>query len=398
MNRRWWPILGVLVLTPACAHGLRKTSRMPGLVVQPAPPYPLHQGRLDLSTGIYVREDDDLLINTSMPIVLRRTYNSGDGHTRQFGMNTSHNGEWWLYGNGDPRIPWADLILADGMRIHFHRISPGNSQNDAVLRNDDSRTEFDGALLSWNGSLWVMKFRDRSVALFRDCQTRDEHCSLVERRDSQGHRVEYVRDGSEKLLRIESEGQSISFDYDDQHRIARASSTSGQVVSYSYDDRGRLIRATSSDGTIRTYGYDDRHYLTAFREPGRIDRNWFDESGRMSRHEVRESDDDDHPYVSTSRYVVVEGSVIRADFDEGNGVERHRYSPDGDHLSETLDAEGSSPATFNYGRDGRTHAIRDVTLSCGRLAGAGTLSVPLAVEYDDELKWALIRKHCVPRP
>jgi hypothetical protein len=118
----------------------------------------------------------------------------------------------------------------------------------------------------------------------------------------------------------------------------------------------------------------------------------------MSRHEVRESDDDDHPYVSTSRYAVVEGSVIRADFDEGNGIERHRYSLEGHHVSETLDAEGPSPATFNYGRDERTHAIKDVTLSCGRLAGAAALPVPPAVEYDDEVKWALVRKHCLPRP
>src|SRR5262245_48477102 len=49
---------------------------------------PLHKGGADLSTGVYGREDDDLVVNTPMPIVLRRTYNSGDGHSRQFGVNT----------------------------------------------------------------------------------------------------------------------------------------------------------------------------------------------------------------------------------------------------------------------------------------------------------------------
>jgi len=39
---------------------------------------PRHKGGVDLSTGLYGREDDDLVVNTPMPIVLRRTYNSGD--------------------------------------------------------------------------------------------------------------------------------------------------------------------------------------------------------------------------------------------------------------------------------------------------------------------------------
>jgi YD repeat-containing protein len=393
-NGKYWPILVLSALTPACAHAIRPASA----VVDLQPPYePLHQGSLDLSTGVYVRTDDDLFINTPMPIILRRTNNSGDGHMRQFGVNGTHNGEWWLYGDGDPRVSWADLILEDGMRIHFHRISPGNSQKDAVLRHDDSRTGFEQALLSWNGSLWVMKLADGSIALFRDCQTREERCSLMERRDAQGHRVKYIRDASQRLLRIESGGQGVSFEYDGQQRIVRASDTSGHAVSYSYDNRGRLIRATSSDGTTRTYGYDDRDHLTDVRAPGRIDRNSYDQSGRLSRHEVRSSDDDDKPYISTSRYVVADGSVIQTDFDEGNGVERHRYSPEGYQLSETLDAEGPSPATFKYDRDARTHATQAATLSCSRLAD-GALPVPPAVESDDEMKWALAQKHCLSAP
>src|ERR1700722_17886464 len=78
---------------------------------------PQHKGSADLSTGVYAREDDDLVVNTPLPIVLRRTYNSGDGFSRRFGLDTTHPGEWWLYGDGNSGIPWADLILANGGRI-----------------------------------------------------------------------------------------------------------------------------------------------------------------------------------------------------------------------------------------------------------------------------------------
>jgi YD repeat-containing protein len=87
-------------------------------------------------------------------------------------------------------------------------------------------------------------------------------------------------------------------------RIARASDTAGHDVSYTYDDRGRLLLAKSSDGTIRAYGYDYRDKLILVREPGRIVRNWFDESGRWIRQEVRRSDDDDDPHVSCGTMTV----------------------------------------------------------------------------------------------
>jgi hypothetical protein len=95
----------------------------------------LHKGHTDLSTGLYVREDDDLAVNTAMPIVLKRAHLSGDHYSRRFGVGATHAGEWWLSGDNDPRIPWADLILATGMHIHFTRISPGHAQADAVLRH-----------------------------------------------------------------------------------------------------------------------------------------------------------------------------------------------------------------------------------------------------------------------
>src|SRR5262249_44338709 len=106
-----------------------------------------HKGGVDLSTGVYTREDDDLVLDTPIRVVLRRSFLSGDHVSRAFGVGAMHPGEWWLYGDNDPRIPWADLILANGSRIHFTRTSPGNTQADAVLRHDSTPTEFNAALL-----------------------------------------------------------------------------------------------------------------------------------------------------------------------------------------------------------------------------------------------------------
>src|SRR4051812_24132161 len=244
---------------------------------------PVHKGSIDISTGLYIRQDDDLILNTVLPVVLRRTYLSRDRVKRQFGIGTTHPGEWWLYGDGDPRVPWAELILADGARIRFTRISPGDTQKGAILRHDSTPTEFGGALLVWNGSLWELRFRDRSIAVFTDCQTGHEVCSLVERQDAHRHRIRYIRDASGTLLRMESEGQSIVFGYDDHQRISGAQDSSNNFVIYTYDLAGRLVQARSSNGVVRDYRYDDRDELVAVREPGRLVENWFDTAGRVVR-------------------------------------------------------------------------------------------------------------------
>lgn len=362
----------------------------------PPPPYrPRHKGGVDISTGLYTREDDDLFVNTPMPIVLRRTYMSGDHVSRPFGIGATHPGEWWIYGDNDQRIPWGDLILADGGRIHFTRISPGDRQEGAVLRHDSTPSEFNGALLSWNGSRWEMRFRDGALAVFLDCQRAHETCSLVERRDPQGHRIEYVRDSSGKLLRMESEGQHIAFDYDDHKRIVRAYDSAQHAVSYTYDDSGHLLRATGSDGVVRSYEYDARHKLTGIREPRRIIRNWFDESGRFARQEVRSSEQDDDPYVATAKYVVDGDSIVQVDFDEGDGVERHRYNSHHYMISETLWADGPRPITFAYDRDATTNAVNGVTMSCTGREGAVTQPVQPAAVADNASKLALMGRICM---
>jgi YD repeat-containing protein len=405
IERLLWVCVVAIGALAACATTNRQTPSS-GPAEAPAPsvgaaavPHPswrpLHKGGADLSTGVYIREDDDLVVNTPLPIVLRRTYNSGDAFSRPFGLDTTHPGEWWIYGDGDPGVPWGDLILATGGRIHFVRISSGDTQEGAVLRHDSTAGEFNGALLSWTGSLWQMRFRDGSEASFLDCQTDRGVCSLIERRDPDGHRIAYVRDRSGTLLRMESEGQSIAFDYDDHKRIMRAYDTAHREVSYAYDDRGRLLRATGSDGIVRTYEYNERNKLVGVREAGRIVQNWFDDAGRWVRQVVRGSEQDDDPYVATVRYVIEGGSIVESDLNEG-GLTVYRYNPHHYVISETLDADGPAPISFTYNLDPVSNGSRGVTMSCQSPSGPMTRVVQVAAD-DAAAKDTFIRESCLPR-
>ena len=363
------------------------------LTVSHAPWEEKHKGGVDLSTGIYTREDDDLVLNTPMPLVLHRAYNSGDGVARQFGRDWTHAGEWWLYGDGNPSVPWADLILETGGRIHFKRVSPGTDLRGAVLRHDSTPTAFNGALLGFNGSTWDMRFRDGSIAVFLDCPRRTHVCALIERRDADGHRIAYVRDASGTLLRMETEGGGIAFAYDDRKRIVRAFDSSGREVRYRYDDLGRIVRAAWSDGTVREYAYDEHDRLVGVREPGRMITNWFDESGRWVRQVVKNSQADQNPYIATARYIAENGRILESQFDEGDGLLVNRYNEHHYIVSETIDADGPAPIVFAFDLDASNRPTA-ATLSCQGPQGPITRSVPLTSARDDTAKTSLIREHC----
>ena len=390
----------VLAGISACARtrgGLNWAAfAVPGgraLTVSHTPWSPKHKGGVDLSTGIYTRQDDDLVLDTPMPLVLQRVYNSGDGFARQFGRDWTHAGEWWLHGDGNPSVPWADLILETGSRIHFERVSPGTDLRSAVLRHDSTPTAFNGALLGFDGSTWEMRLRDGSIAVFLGCPRRRQVCALIERRDADGHRIAYIRDASGTLLRMETEDGGIAFAYDDRKRIIRAFDSRGREVQYRYDDRGRIVRAEWSDGTVRDYAYDEHDRLVGVREPGRMITNWFDGSGRWVRQVVKRSEADENPYIATARYIVENGRIVESQFDEGDGLLVNRYNEHHYIVSETLDADGPAPIVFAFDLDASDRPTA-VTLSCQGPVGPVTRSVPPVSARDDVTKASLVREHC----
>jgi YD repeat-containing protein len=196
---------------------------------------------------------------------------------------------------------------------------------------------------------------------------------------------------------MESEGQSIAFEYDERKRIVRAYDSARHEVSYVYDERDRLVRATGSDGIVRTYEYNDRNNLVGVREPGRILQNWFDDAGRWVRQVMKGSEHDDDPYVATVRYVVERGSIVESDFEEGDGLTVYRYNANHYIVSETLDAAGPAPIVFAYNRDAVSNASNGATMSCLGPSGPITRVVPVASKDDDRVKDTLIRESCLPR-
>lgn len=337
---------------------------------------PLHKGGVDLGTGLYIRENEDLVVAGVPTLILRRTYLSGYRASKQFGVGTTHTGEEYLIGDGE-RFQWVSLILARGSRINFRRVSAGTTFLNAMYVHDETPTEWQGAQLGWAGLGWVLRKRDGSVALYRGCGP-GSICSIVQSRGPDGKVVHYRRDSAGRLREMDDGSDRwIAFEYDEQNRIVRAHDSNGREVRYEYDGKGRLTRATASTGVVHRYTHTDLDELATIDEPGTSIQNEF-ENGRVVRQVNRYPDGD--PLVFRFRYDLEAGRVVRTDTSRSDGTfSRYTWGTGGHATTESRGREGYQPIAFTYDRHPTTKVITAVSVDCPDFgAGARRLSSPVA--------------------
>ena len=117
----------------------------------PKPGNPAHDGEpVDLGTGLFVVTKTDLALPDVVPLALTRTYRPGDTVTRPFGIGTTH--PWAIFLWSNQPYQQVDLILPDGGRVHYVRISPGTGASDAVLEHTATPTRFYKSRVTWNAT------------------------------------------------------------------------------------------------------------------------------------------------------------------------------------------------------------------------------------------------------
>jgi YD repeat-containing protein len=355
---------------------------------------PFHKGHVDIATGLYIREDEDIVVRGTPPLVLRRTYLSNYHANKQFGIGTTHPGEWYVVGDGE-RFTWAALILADGGQIRFERTSAGHSFLNAMYEHHATPGEWQGAALGWTGLGWALRRRDGALARFRGCGP-GSVCSILQMRDPDGHIVTYRRAPSGRLARMEaSRDRWIAFDYDADDRIRRAYSSAGDEVRYDYDARGRLVRAVDRDGAARRYSYTDADLMATIEDPGHTIENEYDGDGRCVR-QVNRYPDGREPYIFTFAYAVEQGAVVAASTTETGGIwSRFTFGKDRYTTSEIRGSEGIEPTIITYDRDSVTNFVTGMTVTCpdrtGRPLRHDSLVKP---GWEDWTKWDLLQTHC----
>jgi YD repeat-containing protein len=326
---------------------------------------PYHKGGIDFATGIYVRNDQDLIVRGGdLPVVLQRTYNSKGTESGAFGLGTSHNGEWYLVGDGQ-RFQWAQLVMAEGARMDYGRTTWGTSVWNAMFEHTSTPTVFYQSRLGWTGTRWALRWYDGSVAIFRSCSARgNDRCSIIEMRNPAGLKVEYSRDPDTHALQSIRSGQAeIALHYDDQHRIVRARASHGQEVGYEYDARGRLSRVVESSRVVRRYTYSSAGAMLTVDEPRWRLENRYDANGRCVHQRTRFPDG--RTWDIDVAYTIGKNGITETTTTETGGRKTVYHLGD-DHYVEAkeLDPDSPAPVAIVYLRNAGRSFATGVTIRC----------------------------------
>jgi RHS repeat-associated protein len=237
---------------------------------------------VDLGTGLFVDTHTDLFLPDIMPISLTRTYRQADGAIRPFGFGQNFN--YGIFLQSAQQYQQADLVMPDGSKIHYERVSPGVSYPDAVFLNTTSPTEWYHSRLAWNGNGWNLTRRDGMTYVFGDTTP------LQAIRDRHGNQITLTRTGAGgnasagAITTITSpNGKWIKLT--GGGLVTRAEDSLGRVVEYHYDSRLRLDTVTDTAGKVTRYVWNEANQVATITDPRGITylSNQYDSNGRVQR-------------------------------------------------------------------------------------------------------------------
>jgi RHS repeat-associated protein len=329
---------------------------------------PLSGDPVDLGTGLFILEKTDLSLSDVLPLTLRRTYRPNDAAVRPFGIGSTHDYAIFLY--SEDEFDEVDLILPNGARVHYVRISPPGGFLDAEFEHTTSPSVFFKSRIKWNGAGWDLRLKDGTVYVF------GEETPLQSIRDRYGNSIRLTYSsgspgqGFGNILRVDSpNGRWIEFTYDGSNRVTQARDNMNRVVGYQYDGGGRLWKVTDVSGGVTEYTYDTSHRLETIKDARGIVflTNQYDSNGRVSQQTQADATTFGFSYTLNGS-----GKVTQAEVTDPRGyVSRAVFNAAG-YATTLTDAVGTSIQ--------RTHTL--VRQSPSNLVDAWTDPLNRVTEFD----------------
>lgn len=312
---------------------------------------------VDLGTGLFVYNHTDLAVNDLIPITLRRTYRPEDSASRAFGIGSSHPYEMFLWSVNNYQE--LDLILPDGGRVHYVRVSPGTSFTDAVYEHTETPSKFYKSRITWAGSsTWELRLKDGTVYVFPEYQP------LQAIRDRYGNQLTIARTAGNITQITSPYGRWIKFTYDTSNRITQAKDNAGRTVGYQYDTGGRLWKVTDPNGGITEFTYDSADRMLAIEDARGIVylTNEYNSAGRVTKQTQADTSTFLFSYTLDSN-----GNVTQTDVTDPRGyVSRVTFNGDGFTTSATRALGETEEQTYTYQRQSGTNLLSSITDALSR--------------------------------
>lgn len=330
----------------------------------PAPGDPV-----DAASGLFLYDHTDLQLKDVVPIEVSRSYRELDSHNRAFGIGMAlgydleiivDESTTTVLSNGNqytvPNYAYADLILPNGRRVHYVRISPGNYLIGAQYQNSNFPGEYFGSILTASSSGYVLALRDGTKMTFPN------HALLTLITDRNGNQVEIFRDFNNLYVTAVTSpnGRWISFAHDSNNRITQALDNAGRTVSYQYDSNGRLKQYTDANGGITSYAYDSNGRMYTITDPRGnvvVTNNQYDSNNRV----IQQTDADNAVYNFS-----FPSTGVTEYTDPDNYVRHMEFNSNGFLTKDVLAQGKPEQQTTTYTRDPNTNLVQSKTDALNR--------------------------------
>jgi RHS repeat-associated protein len=350
--------------------------------ISPIPGNPQQGEPVDLQTGLLIYNKTDLVLNDVIPISLSRTFRQADAISRDFGIGANMPYDMFLVGDDDytpEGYTYQDLILADGSRVHFTRVSPCLGVDgycdfsNATYVATSTPTDFYGATLAWTWTAaadtqnWTVTKKDGTVYQFpeSDNSSSPRAAALIAMYDRYGNALNFTRDINSNLTKVASpNGRWIQFSYDSDNRIIEAFDSAGRSTSYTYNPAGYLASATDANGGVSYYTYDTDGNMTSIQDPRGIVylQNQYDANGMVSLQ--TQADGNTYQFAYT---LDANGNVIQTRVTDPRGYQRIvTFNTDGFMTSDTHAVGKPEQQEITYIREPGTGLLLSMTDALNR--------------------------------
>jgi RHS repeat-associated protein len=308
---------------------------------------------IDVQTGIFFHEWNDLAISDVMPLTLERAYTSDDNNSHVFGIGGNANFGMHLY-SASSNFTTPELVLPNGDAIAFNLIA-GNSTSwpltGDVWEHTGTNSAFYGATLQFFtgtpiGEYWQMTMKDGTEYGFQS----DVPNQLKWIQDRFGNELQFNYNGGLVDQIVSPSGRTITLNYDSSNRVSTAVDNSGRTVTYAYNSAGDLATVTYPDQTTEQYTYDGNSRLLTMQDRrGHIwVSNQYDVNGRITTQTLADSTSYQFAYTTNSSNVVTATTIT----DPNGNQEQVVFDPVSHDPSSDTYAYGTSLAqTTTYVRE-----------------------------------------------
>ncbi|MGV1047209.1 MAG: RHS repeat-associated core domain-containing protein [Solirubrobacterales bacterium] len=313
---------------------------------------------VDLFSGLFTYSERDLVLPDTIPIILQRTYRQSDSNSYSFGIGTTNYYDMRLWSGAGAAE--ANLVMPDGERIHFVRITPGTGFSDGAYKSTSTPGPFYASTLTYNpsagGAYWNLNLTNGMTFVFGVGR-------LLEIRDPHGNKIVITRSG-ENITQITSpHGRWVKFTYDGASRITEATDNGGRHVKYSYTS-GRLTKVTDAAGRTTEFAYNGSSQMISLTNGrGKVFlENEYDAGGRVKKQTMGDGGTFEFDYELDG-----EGNVKSTTLTDPRGSEREVvFDARGLPTSETVGLETESEETSTFEWQPETGLLLSTTDPLGR--------------------------------